>query len=300
VSFDQEGLARAVAAHGPIVRVVVAEVQGSAPREVGAAMLVWRSGQSGTIGGGAMELQAAKAARDMLASGEVLRFVRAILGPDMGQCCGGAVALLSETYETVPAVGDVFARPVEEGAEAPDETAPLPGLTNGWFREPVGAARIPVWIWGAGHVGRALTNALAPLPRLALTWVDTAPDRFPDPLPAGVSRKVAPEIVGAVPDAPQNAHHFILTYSHDFDFALCDALLGHRFESVGLIGSATKWARFRSRLVQKCHDPAAIDRIRCPIGSPLLGKEPEIIALGVAHALLMKLAKNEAIGPVAG
>ena len=68
----------------------------------------------------------------------------------------------------------------------------------------------------------------------------------------------------------------------------------------GLIGSATKWARFRSRLVQKGHLLAAIDRIRCPIGTPALGKEPGIIAVGAAHALLMEVAKKEAISPVAG
>lgn len=304
MSFDPDGLARAIAAHGAVVRVVIAEVLGSAPRDVGASMLVWGDerdgGQEGTIGGGAMEFQAAAAAREMLARGEARRFARAILGPDMGQCCGGAVALLYETFTEVPELGEVFARPVEAGADAPGETAPGPILHNGWFSEPVGPARAPVWIWGAGHVGRALATVLAPLPRLALTWVDTAPERFPDPLPASVTARVEPEIARAVPEAPENAHHFILTYSHDFDFALCDALLSHRFASAGLIGSATKWARFRTRLVQQGHEPAAIDRILCPIGTPALGKEPAAIAVGVAHALLMELAKKEAHGPVAG
>lgn len=301
VGFDTDGLARVLAAHGAIVRVVVAEVQGSAPREVGAAMLVWKDGQEGTIGGGALEYQAAQGAREMLAHGTAQRFVRAILGPDMGQCCGGAVALLCERFDRVPETGAVFLRQVEEGADAPDETAPdAPCLQDGWFNEPVDPARVPVWIWGAGHVGRSLARVLAPLPRLGVTWVDTAAERFPDPLPEGISQRVSSEIADAVPEAPKTAHHFIFTYSHDLDFALCDAVLRHGFQSAGLIGSATKWARFRSRLGQIGHAPADIDRIRCPIGTPALGKDPGIIAVGAAHALLMDLAKQEAVGPVAG
>ncbi len=336
MSFDATALAAAIAAHGPVVRVVVAEVQGSAPREVGAAMLVWPDGQSGTVGGGALEFQATQAARDMLAAGEARRFTRVLLGPDMGQCCGGAVALLSERFDRVPELGTSFVRPVapveaganapdktdlnaiaegasasdetardavEEGAPAADETppdGPGPRLDDGWFIEPVAPATTPVWIWGAGHVGRALAAVLGPLPGLAVTLIDSAPERFPAPIPPCVTARIAPGFVEAVAEAPQGAHHYILTYSHDADYALCDALLAHGFAHAGLIGSATKWARFRSRLGQKGHSPAAIDRIFCPIGDPSLGKHPQAIAVGVAHALIMDMAKKEAQRPLAG
>ena len=62
MAFDLNPLRAAVAEHGRVARVVIAEVQGSSPREVGAAMLVWDGGQSGTIGGGALEYQAAQRA----------------------------------------------------------------------------------------------------------------------------------------------------------------------------------------------------------------------------------------------
>ncbi|PJE34794.1 xanthine dehydrogenase accessory protein XdhC, partial [Pseudooceanicola lipolyticus] len=55
MGFDRDALAAAVARHGRVTRVVIAAIQGSSPREVGAAMLVWEGGQSGTIGGGALE-----------------------------------------------------------------------------------------------------------------------------------------------------------------------------------------------------------------------------------------------------
>ena len=85
--FDVQALAAALVLAPRVVRVVLAEVKGSSPREVGAAMLVWPEGQSGTIGGGALEHQAAERARAMLAGGEALRFERVPLGPALGQCC---------------------------------------------------------------------------------------------------------------------------------------------------------------------------------------------------------------------
>jgi xanthine dehydrogenase accessory factor len=100
--------------------------------------------------------------------------------------------------------------------------------------------------------------------------------------------------------APQEADHLIMTYAHDLDLALCHALLKHGFASAGLIGSATKWARFRTRLAALGHSPAQISRIACPIGDPHLGKHPQAIAVGVATALLshagVSLAKGDRVG----
>jgi xanthine dehydrogenase accessory factor len=90
--------------------------------------------------------------------------------------------------------------------------------------------------------------------------------------------------------APRDAHHLIVTYSHALDLDLCHAALSRGFASAGVIGSATKWARFRRRLAQLGHAPAAIDRIDCPIGDPRLGKHPQAIALGVAARLLVRRA----------
>jgi xanthine dehydrogenase accessory factor len=97
MSVDLATLRAAIAAHGPVARVVVAAVDGSTPREAGAAMLVWADGQSGTIGGGALEFAAADRARKALAEGRD-RLDREPLGPALGQCCGGAVTLLTEVW----------------------------------------------------------------------------------------------------------------------------------------------------------------------------------------------------------
>jgi xanthine dehydrogenase accessory factor len=143
-----------------------------------------------------------------------------------------------------------------------------------------------VWVWGAGHVGRALVAVLAPLPGVAITWVDVAAERFPKGVPAAVTVLPVPTPEAAVALAPREAEHLILTYSHALDLELCHRLLGRGFRSVGLIGSATKWARFRSRLAALGHPPQSIARIVCPIGDPVLGKHPQAIAVGVAADFL--------------
>jgi len=241
------------------IRVSIVETRGSTPRDAGAAMLVWTDRTQGTIGGGALEWQAMARARAMLTEGSRAAASQSLpLGPALGQCCGGAVTLLFEAAESLP--------------------------------DPV---REPLWIWGAGHVGRALVHSLAPLPHLSITWIDTAADRFPQDIPNTVHRAIAADPPRLMPHAPHTAHHLILTYSHDIDLALCHAALCHGFASCGLIGSATKWARFRTRLRQLGHSDAQISRIQCPIGDPSLGKHPQAIAIGVAARLLDRQMPQE-------
>lgn len=301
MSIDRIALARLLADHGTVVRVVVAAAQGSAPRETGAAMVVWKDGQSGTIGGGALEFEAAQGARAMLATGQAVAVWRRPLGPALGQCCGGAVTLVAERITSdwltaLPETG-LHARRIEGADEPPlairralaaargagrNETV----WAQGWLGEPVAPPSSDLWIWGAGHVGRAIVAVLAPLPGFRITWVDTAPNRFPTEIPAGVAPLVAAEPGTAVARAPSRAQHLILTYSHAIDLDLCHRLLWHGFASCGLIGSVSKWARFRSRLAALGHTAAEISRITCPIGDPALGKHPQAIAVGVAAALL--------------
>jgi xanthine dehydrogenase accessory factor len=304
--IDLDALAAAVAAHGRVARIVVAAVQGSAPREPGASMLVWDGGQAGTIGGGALEWEAAR--RALTAPG----VERVPLGPARGQCCGGAVTLVTEIWDAArlaalrPEAGMV-ARAIEPGpmppaiaralARARDQGVRTLTWAGGWLAEPVAEPARQVWVWGAGHVGRAVVAVLAPLPGVAVTWVDVAADRFPETVPAGVTVRAAAD-PGALADAaPQSAEHLIMTYSHALDLELCHRLLRRGFAACGLIGSATKRARFRSRLAALGHTPAAINRIDCPIGDPTLGKHPQAIAIGVAAAFLARPVAQQSAEP---
>ncbi len=281
--FDLDGLRAALAAKCAVVRVLVAAHRGSVPREAGTAMLVWADGQSGTIGGGALEFEAAATARAMLAEGRDVARRAVPLGPALGQCCGGHVELVFERFAAVPEAGESFVRRIEGEAPCPTFEGAL--LKDGWLSEPVGRAAMPLWLYGAGHVGRAVVQVFAELP-FVITWVDDAAGRFPDPLPDHVAPLLATDPAAAVARAPDDAVHIVLTYSHALDLDICHAVLSRPHAHLGLIGSETKAARFRSRLAALGHDADTIARLHCPIGNRALGKAPAAIAVGLAAELL--------------
>ncbi len=286
----------------PVARVVIAARKGSSPREVGTSMLVWPDRVAGTIGGGALELQAIGHAREVLSTGQP-RLHRQALGPDLGQCCGGAVTTLIERWdrEALDAVADRVVRPMpgttgEMPAALTRDGGLSPGVVDGWMVEPVAAPSRNVWVWGAGHVGTALMNVLMPLPGFKLSWCDPDPARFPERLPEHVQTLAAENPGDLATLAPAEAEHFVMTYSHAFDLDICHRVLGRPFRSLGLIGSKSKRARFRSRLAALGHNPAQIDRMECPIGDPSLGRHPQAIALGIATRLIR--AKTVGVGPL--
>ncbi len=304
--LDLDALSEAVEAYAKVVRVVIADHKGSTPRGTGTAMLVFEEGTSGTIGGGNLEYLATGRAREMLSRGVKRSLHRQALGPSLKQCCGGAVTLVSEIF-TPQALAALrqelgnagsWARPVEPEAgplpkalqnamaRAQDKNEPIrTRLTGGWLMEPVAASRQPVFIYGAGHVGRALAEVLAPLGQLAVTLVDARQERFED-VPVEIAQCHTSKSAEVMAAAGPGAIHIIMTPEHDFDLELCHQLLKQEFALGGLIGSATKWARFRSRLAALGHSESDISRISCPIGDPALGKHPQAIAIGVAAALL--------------
>jgi xanthine dehydrogenase accessory protein XdhC len=248
------------------VLITVKATLGSTPREAGARMLVWSDRSAGTIGGGRLELEAIAAARRLIAGDDDCRDMSLSLGPSIGQCCGGHVTLRLERAD----------RAVLENLAAL-ETAER-------------AACPAVLLFGAGHVGKAIAAALAPLP-LTLSWIDSRAEEFPGSVPRGVERIVAADPVGRVASAPPGAAFLILTHSHAVDFALAEAVL-RRGDAIycGLIGSATKRRRFERWYVARGGDPADVSRLVCPIGAGLdRDKRPAVIAAMVAAEVLIAI-----------
>ena len=254
-------LAKAMAAleqQGSCVWVEVVGAEGSTPREVGAAMLVTPQGFAGSIGGGTLEWQAMAEAQAMLGKPKASRTITKSLGPDLGQCCGGRVALRLESFtlEDVDALQRRVAQPLTETTH--------------------------LHLWGAGHVGRALVLALAPLP-FAVTWWDVRDNAFPTHVPENVSCRLG---------NPHEMKHadlvLVMTHSHALDFDVVDtAVRNPTFHRVGLIGSQTKRARFLKRLRAAGHPPENLERLICPIGNKAISnKHPAVIAATVAVQLL--------------
>ena len=235
--------------------------------------------------------------------GPAAKVSRRALGPSLNQCCGGAVTVVTERFDaaTVEALPDtypdIYLRAVDPAAppladsfrakidRASGSATPLAiTLHGGWLAEPMWQPSRQVVIHGAGHVGSALARILAPLPQFRVTLADPRPG-YLDDLPEGVSGADGPW-GAALHSAEDDAAHFIMTPAHDDDLELCHRLLQRDFAFGGLIGSDTKWARFRSRLAALGHAPEQIARITCPIGARQFGKHPQAIALGVATQLL--------------
>jgi xanthine dehydrogenase accessory factor len=161
-------------------------------------------------------------------------------------------------------------------------------LAKAPFAEHFGEATTPVLLFGAGHVGRAVVLALAPLP-FTVRWIDSRPDQFPQYVPQNVVTVRTDAVDGELAEAPRDAMVIVMTHSHPLDFDITVAALRRRtFDFVGLIGSETKRARFVSFARQMGLAQDDIERLVCPIGiTEIKGKEPAVIAAALAAQLLM-------------
>src|SRR5688572_6806778 len=214
------------AGEGPAVRVVITAVRGSAPREAGASMLVSQEGTRGSIGGGHLELVATRIARELLAAPAATpRRDRFPLGAALGQCCGGIVELWFERYDP-PDIGRIAGalRLRAEGASPPAIAALASQDPNAARYECFHPGETPLWLFGAGHVGRALVEVIAPLP-FAITWVDSREEMIPASLPPSVRGMFSPEPADEAATMPPGAWALVMTHSHDEDLAICTALV---------------------------------------------------------------------------
>jgi xanthine dehydrogenase accessory factor len=288
--------------------VTVVGAQGSTPRETGARMLVWADRFTGTIGGGSLERQALDQGRKLLGQDARRHALQDYpLGPLLGQCCGGHVRLLVERLDAdslgwLEAAGDqrapfclqaefaagTMTRTVAAaGAETPADGPRVPIAEVRRLSELIRPALPRLVIFGAGHVAQAVARAFAPLP-FHLDWLASREDLRPE---AGGTRAAIlseDELEYALFAAPAGTHFAIFTHSHDLDYRLTRAVLARGdFAYLGLIGSATKRARFERRLRDDGVDAAALARLTCPIGIPgLKSKAPAVIAVALAAQLL--------------
>lgn len=276
-------IARTLEAHGTCAMISVLKVEGSTPREAGARIVVTPLGFHGTIGGGTLEWQAIAKAQALLGKPTQHKLSIHSLGPDLGQCCGGRVQLVTEVFARSDlTVAKDFAAREETGVFAVTGRILAPEFT-----EQFGDSNRKLYLFGAGHVGRALILALASLP-FDVIWIDPREGAFPSVTPSNVvtiqSENPAAEIV----NAPPGSFALVMTHSHALDLEIIDAVLRNpRFSYAGLIGSATKRARFSKRLREAGVAENRIEELVCPIGIPSIkSKHPSAIAAATAVQLL--------------
>jgi xanthine dehydrogenase accessory factor len=246
------------------VLVTVESTQGSVPRDAGTWMAVFAQDTIATIGGGKLELDAIAHARGVLRGDNLPLHCTYALGPSLGQCCGGVVRLQFEF------VG----------------SADIEALNARLMSD-----HVPVALFGAGHVGLALVRVLSSLP-MQVQWIDSRDEVFPPGLADTVHCENSEPVQGAVNALAPQSRVVIMSFSHAEDLDIVAACLRRQRERadlpyVGLIGSKTKWASFRQKLLARGFTEAELTHITCPIGVPgITDKRPEAIAVAVAAQLL--------------
>ena len=247
---------------GAAVLVTIKQTRGSVPRESGTQMLVTSQGMLGSIGGGTLEWQAMAQAQAMLTKGENFRRSKFVLGPDLGQCCGGTVVLELQRFEQTQQAT------LSAALQPPD-------------------MRRQLLLFGAGHVGRALVLVLAQS-RFDIQWIDSRPQAFPGASPENVTIDNREDALLALDAVSPDSLALVMSHSHELDFAIVDkALRNASIAKLGLIGSASKRSRFLSRLRQAGITDGRISDFICPVGAgEIRSKDPYSIAISTAAQFL--------------
>ena len=255
--------------HPASILIELEETNGSTPRAAGTFMLVAKDAIWDTIGGGQFEYIAIDHARAMLAGRETRTRLDIPLGPDIGQCCGGRTLLH-------------FARI--------DATLrnDLRGRLHAMERQ-----RPHVAIFGGGHVGKALAQALSLLP-LAVSVIETRIAEL-NGLPDGVEAWLLAMPEAAIAGLPSGSAVIIVTHDHALDFLIArEALSRTDLAYTGMIGSATKRATFSHWLLREGGGPDWLERLTLPIGGGgVKDKRPEVIAAMTVAEVLTALARCE-------
>lgn len=284
----------------PCVMVTVASIRGSTPREVGAKIIVTADEMFGTIGGGNLEYQACAIARDLLDNPSPQQLKRFPLGAGLGQCCGGLVNLLFEPVigecEWIPVALDYERLDKEWVREVPIHEGRVNvrafyddkyGLIEGTFIEVNCSVDIELTLFGAGHVGRAVINALRDLP-VRVKWVDSRDSEFPDEVPVNVEAICTDIAEAEVEAANPGAYFLVMTHEHSLDQALSEQILKRDdFAYFGLIGSKSKRRMFETRMQRRGIDADKFSAMTCPIGvEGITGKQPALIAISVVAQIM--------------
>jgi xanthine dehydrogenase accessory factor len=219
------------------------------------------------------------------------------LPPEIAQACDALLASQADSS------------PVQSMGQALEPIVTVERAGETWWLEAVRSPRVPLVLFGAGHVGAEVARLLERLP-FAVTWVDNragalpvdtwdnTPGNAPGDIPGdkpGERRVVYTEDPAAeVALARPGSIFVVMTHSHALDEDICFEILTRGdFCWLGLIGSETKRRRFVQRLNKRGIPEAMLARLVCPIGLVGLiggfgGKHPATIALSLVAQLMLE------------
>jgi xanthine dehydrogenase accessory factor len=136
-------------------------------------------------------------------------------------------------------------------------------------------------IFGAGHVGRALARLAQDAGAFPVT---VCAGRGEDPTEIAPGASVCP-LPGfrEIPGLSASTYAVICTDSHATDLEVARQIL--RQDSgppyVGMLGSQTKSAEIRAALEQEGFPAARVAAVHCPVGLPVGGRSPGLVALSI-------------------
>lgn len=238
-------LAAAIERGEPVVLATVVRTHRSVPRRPGTKMLVFGDGRIvGTVGGGEMEHRAKLEAAEALVDGRP-RLVRyGLVDPAEGDpgVCGGEAEIYLEPY------------------------MPKQNL----------------FVIGAGHVGRAVSELAAWLGYTTVVWDDRS-----EVIEDLDSDKVDATVAGAITDLlaahPVGANDSIVMVTRNvaLDLDILPHLLATPAAYIGLMGSNRRWETTRRGLVELGIDEERLQRVNAPIGVEINAETPEEIAVSI-------------------
>lgn len=297
----------------PVVtwEALVTSVYGSAPVQIGAHLLLHADRQiSGNLGGGYLE-HTVRNTLSTLQSIPPWWQKRIVLGNENDQCCGGIVDVVlvkvaeglaplynreaSRWYKKFggqlkllggDGVTGVLGLPLPSGSENVSSPSWIAG--NELFLVPA-PQRQELWIFGAGHVGRAIASIADKLDFSIKVFDERREWLDPSEFPGNVELCIDWEIK-KLPSPDMDTIVLILTYSHARDYALLRYFSSFNVKYLGVIASKSKAARFRHAAQREgwILSPA----LRMPMGLPGMGKSPAEIAISVIGELLQLRHKH--------
>lgn len=229
------------------VLLTVVESRGFTPQKPGGRMLLGEAGETaGTIGGGAIEHDCLREARELLAGDGGTRTVRRQLTTELGMCCGGEMVVHLEVLESLPRLV----------------------------------------VFGAGHVARPLARFAAECGFAVTVvdaredWLSA--ERFP----SAARQLRDPGAFAREWDATAADFAVVTTHDHALDQEVVNALLPRGLRYTGLIGSLAKQRKFALRLRARGHGDADLARLRTPVGLAIGARTPEEIAVSIVAELV--------------